>query len=128
MSHSYALDMLTANGISDSSDTLPSKSLHLVPLKGYHGLGIGLGEYQVTAETPDPASSVGLVHFVQAVNCKLAVFYKFPSFNLKGDISTKIETAFDAIRDTDCIGHKRFLYCIGNQCSRNERNDCLNLN
>lgn len=48
----------------------------LVPLKGFQGMGVGLGSYQVTSELPDVNAGIGITQYVQFVNTDLAVFNK----------------------------------------------------
>lgn len=55
--------------------TQPVNSL-LIPLTGFQGMGIGLGNYQVTHPAPESNGSAGMTQYLQFVLDNIAVFDK----------------------------------------------------
>lgn len=85
--------------------TKPVASL-LVPLAGFQGMGVGLGNYQVTSPKPDTNSSVGMIQVVQYVNSDLAVFNKATGQVAPGfpKASAAIWAGFNSICETQAAG------------------------
>lgn len=48
----------------------------IVPLHGFQGIGVGLGDYKDQFAAPDTSGAVGMMHYVQLVNHDFAVFDK----------------------------------------------------
>lgn len=62
--------------VSGNPQSSPLAKSLLIPLSGFQGMGVGLGNYQVTHAQPDINAGVGMMQYMQYVEDDLAVFDK----------------------------------------------------